>query len=148
MRTPDERFWVRVDKTETCWLWTAARTDGYGRFRLADRMAYAHRFAHELLVGPIPDDREIDHLCRVRHCVNPAHMELVTSRENTLRGEGHAARNAAMALCPKGHPLVEGNLRLSQLRRGKRACLPCDREDARRRQAPKQQRAPGVRDVG
>ena len=123
------RFWLKVEKTETCWLWTAGRVwNGYGQFKVAGRHVYAHRFAYELLVGPIPEGLTIDHLCRVRHCVNPAHLEPVTSRENTLRGDTPAARNAAKTHCPQGHPLEAGNLRLSELRRGGRACLICHRE--------------------
>ena len=126
------RFWLKVEKTEGCWLWTAyRRPDGYGQFRVGSRMVKAHRFAYELLVGPIPDGRETDHLCRVRHCVNPAHLEPVTHRENTLRGDTPAARNAAKTHCPQGHPLAEGNLVPFDLRRGRRRCLTCHREQSR-----------------
>lgn len=84
----EARFWAKVDKTETCWLWTAAirRRSGYGVFSHQARTMLAHRFAYELLVGPIPDGLVIDHLCRVRHCVNPDHLEPVTQRENLRRG--------------------------------------------------------------
>ena len=79
--TPEERFWAKVDKTDDCWLWTANRTNaGYGHFWLDRRMVLAHRFAYELLIGPIPDGLTLDHLCRVRACVNPAHLEAVTNR--------------------------------------------------------------------
>lgn len=84
------RFWSKVNKTETCWLWTAAivQSTGYGRIGTGGRhhMNSAHRVAYEMMVGPIPKGLQIDHLCRVRHCVNPAHMEVVTSAENTRRG--------------------------------------------------------------
>ena len=127
--TPEERFYAKVEKTAGCWLWTAYRnTDGYGVLGVAGRLVRAHRFAYELLVGSIPRGLQIDHLCRVRHCVNPAHLEVVTQRENTLRGEGACARNAAKTHCPKGHPLVAGNLFLFELRRGHRECLICRRE--------------------
>src|SRR6266496_2265386 len=88
------RFWAKVDRSggsRACWLWTGKTgRDGYGRIGLGGRGALvrvrAHRFAYELLIGPIPDGLQIDHLCRVRHCVNPAHLEPVTQRENILRG--------------------------------------------------------------
>ncbi len=66
---------------------------------------YVHRYVYELLVGPIPDGFDIDHLCRVRNCVNPEHLEAVTHRENMLRGDTLAAANAAKTHCPKGHAL-------------------------------------------
>ena len=70
-----ERFWSKVDANGDCWLWTASiRRDGYGAFRLNGRTKYAHRLAWEALIGPIPDGRQIDHLCRARRCVNPDHM--------------------------------------------------------------------------
>lgn len=83
--TKVEQFWMRVDKAdaEGCWLWTGAVVgDGYGRF---SHDLYAHRYAYELLVGPIPDGLHIDHLCRTPLCVNPAHMEPVTAAENNRR---------------------------------------------------------------
>jgi hypothetical protein len=89
------RFWSKVDRTGDCWKWTAGLTgSGYGRFRWDGGEVAAHRFAYELLVGAIPDGLQIDHLCRNRACVNPAHMEPITQRENILRGVGRAALNA------------------------------------------------------
>ena len=85
---PPERFWGRVDKhgANGCWLWTAGKdTDGYGKFRYRGSDIRSHRWAYHQLVGPIPDGKEIDHLCRVRACVNPAHMEPVTNKENHAR---------------------------------------------------------------
>lgn len=78
-----ERFWAKVDKTETCWLWTAATSEynGYGYFK-AGKSVLAHRFAYELVHGTIPDDQEIDHRCGVRLCVNPAHLRAVTRKQN------------------------------------------------------------------
>lgn len=87
-RTPVERFWSKVDKSGDCWLWTAAvNPNGYAQFSPNRRRVYAHRYAYELACGPIPNDLTVDHLCRVRHCVNPAHLEVVTRGENTRRGQ-------------------------------------------------------------
>jgi hypothetical protein len=87
----EARFFSRVNGTpDGCWLWTAhvnPRT-GYVQFRIGGRsgkMVLAHRWSYEHFVGPIPDGLQIDHLCRVRHCVNPSHLEPVTARENRLR---------------------------------------------------------------
>lgn len=80
------RFMAKVDQSGDCWLWTAhVNADGYGVFRFDGQMGGAHRFAWRLLVGEVPDGMELDHLCRVRHCVNPAHMEVVTHAENVRR---------------------------------------------------------------
>jgi len=111
-KSPEERFWAKVRKSENpigCWEWIAGKNfGGYGTFRVGNRTVPAHRWAYEHLVGTIPPELECDHLCRVRCCVNPAHIELVTSRENTLRGVGLAAQNARQTTCKNGHPLVDG----------------------------------------
>lgn len=83
-RTTEECFWLKVDRraVDECWLWIGAvQSSGYGSFQ----GQLAHRFAHELLVGPIPDGHQVDHLCRVRLCVNPDHLEAVTAEENVRR---------------------------------------------------------------
>ena len=121
--TFEERFWSKVDATGDCWLWTAAlNSGGYGAFRSRP----AHRVAYELLVGPIQDT--LDHLCRNRRCVNPDHLEPVSSVENVMRGESIAARNARKATCQRGHDewaeRKDGNGRW---------CRACGREDGKRR---------------
>lgn len=96
------RFWAKVDQSGECWLWTANLTkpNGYGRFHLNDRMVLAHRLTYETFVGPIPDGMQLDHLCRVKQCVNPAHLEPVTNRENVLR--------ALPSTCVAGHQRTPG----------------------------------------
>lgn len=127
----DDRFWAKVDKTETCWNWTAYRDPlGYGNFWPADkRMVLAHRFAFELLVGLIPEGLELDHLCRNPSCCRPDHLEAVTHRENILRGIGATAANAAKTTCIRGHSLSEANLRIRP--DGGRICRACRRVRAR-----------------
>jgi hypothetical protein len=127
-RQPVEpRFLAKVNKTETCWLWTAwIERNGYGRFWLDGRQHGAHRVAYELYVGAIPADLEIDHLCRVRHCVNPAHLEAVTSSENARRmAELRVPYQHGRDACPNGHPYDDENT--VETATG-RACLQCKRD--------------------
>jgi hypothetical protein len=118
-----DRFWSKVDKTDTCWLWTACcRPDGYGQFWQDGRMQRAHRLAFRDLLGAIPRRFVLDHLCRVRNCVNPDHLEIVTRGENIQRGG-----NAIKTQCPQGHPYASGNTYLRPLT-GHRSCKQCNRD--------------------
>ena len=112
------RFWMKVDVAGDggCWLWTAYRDrEGYGRMAMGKQregtftMSAAHRLSYEMLVGPIGEGLHIDHLCRVRHCVNPEHLEPVTCRENVVRGVGPTAANAGKTHCKHGHPFSPEN---------------------------------------
>ncbi len=105
-----ERFWNKVERSSSCWLWLACLSrDGYGRFRLGDRMVQAHRLAYELSVGPVPNGLQIDHLCRVRACVNPGHLRPLTKTENDRIGMGPPAINARKTRCAHGHELTDTN---------------------------------------
>ncbi len=126
-----ERFWSKVQKTETCWLWTRAKNNcGYGVFVIRHgRYVYAHRFAYELLVGPIPEGLELDHVkergCISPACVNPAHLEPVTHAENNRR----AATKGLT--CKRGHEFTDDNVYWSK--RGTRQCRTCARVRAHAR---------------
>lgn len=128
-RTLQERLAAKIDmELFGCWIWKGATyTQGYGQIWWGGRKARAHRVAYELLVGPIPEGLELDHLCRVRNCINPAHLEPVTHRENTLRGNTITAREAASTTCPQGHPYDRVDTK------GFRKCRRCIAEQERRR---------------
>lgn len=119
-----DSFWNKVKKTESCWLWTAAKTRGYGSFfPCMGTHIYAHRFSYELIKGKIPKGLTIDHLCRVINCVNPAHLEAVTLRENVLRGNSLSARRSRQTHCIRGHKLDSENVYTTKRRQ--RHCKKC-----------------------
>jgi hypothetical protein len=117
-----------------CWEWTA-NTDprGYGRIKVGGRngqKAKAYRVSYELAYGPIPEGLTIDHLCRVRHCINPAHLEAVPMVVNTLRGISVPAINARKTHCIRGHEFTPENTYRSTNGRGGtgRGCRACLRK--------------------
>ena len=135
---PEWRFWAKVKITDSCWIWTAAKTSaGYGEFwpgpHRGSPMIYSHRYSYQLLVGPIPGGLDMDHLCRNPICCNPAHLEPVTHHENMLRGNtGKNTRDKTH--CPQGHPYSEENTRVYH---GRRSCIACGKASQKRRYAEK-----------
>lgn len=124
------RFWDKViSLADGCWQWTSSKTrDGYGTFHLDGKSRRAHRLAFMDLVGPIPDDLVLDHLCRNRACVNPAHLEPVTRLTNARRGQQAMATH-----CKSGHPFDEANTYVDPA--GKRNCRACNAAVKRRTKA-------------
>ena len=128
----DARFWPKVlQQVNGCWTWIGARTGkGYGSFMVTpNRWAVAHVYSYLSLIGPIPRGMVLDHLCRNPLCVNPAHLEPVTQKENLRRGIG----NGRQTHCPQGHEYSEANTRVDKT--GSRHCRECCklRERARRK---------------
>jgi hypothetical protein len=118
---PEKRFWSKVEKTETCWNWTAALQNGYGRVvtqQRPTRTTMAHRYSYEMHVGPIPDGMTIDHLCLNRKCVNPDHLEVVSRSENTKRA------NPILEYCKRGHKMHGDNIYYPPSG-GSRQCRAC-----------------------
>lgn len=117
---------VVYDPATGCWLWSRGLlTTGYGSAKRDGRSRGAHRVAFELYRGPVPDGLVLDHLCQVRCCVNPAHLEVVTNRENVRRG----LRSDTATHCSRGHSWAEHERRH---RNGRRYCRACHREADRR----------------
>jgi len=117
-----EKFRHQVVAAEGgCWHWVGAlQPNGYGRVKVGGRALMAHRAVYEAVCGPIPDGLQLDHLCRNRGCVNPAHLEPVTQLENTLRGNSAGAICRRTGRCLKGHEKKPG-----------RECVTCWRERKR-----------------
>jgi hypothetical protein len=129
-----------IDGATGCWLWTASQTyAGYGRLQVTDEAGRstawgAHRAAYVAWVGPVPDGLHLDHLCRVRHCVNPRHLEPVTNEENLKRSPiTHTSINMGRTHCKHGHEFTAANTYATRGGRG-RACRQCknDRTVAQR----------------
>jgi hypothetical protein len=119
-----------------CWIFSGTITpNGYGQvYHNGNTHALAHRVVFEAVVGPIPEGLVIDHICRVRHCVNPEHLEPVTQRENLLRGQGAAAKNAARTHCQRGHEFTpENTFTYSTQPAYLRGCRTCRRDNDRAR---------------
>jgi len=118
----ERNFWSKVDKTDTCWLWTAGKGKPpglpYGRFWYREKLIMAHRHAYELIKGLIPEGLDLDHRCRNPCCVNPEHLEPVSPRENTKRGICGIKTH-----CIHGHEFTEQNTRKDK--KGRRSCLIC-----------------------
>lgn len=125
-----ERFWNKVmpEPNSGCWLWIGSTEGGgYGNVRFNGPTRKAHRVSFEMLVGEIPDGLELDHLCRVRCCVNPLHLEPVTHAENVRRGES-GLRQSNRTHCPSGHAYEGDNLKIVG---GERYCVECLRRHGR-----------------
>jgi hypothetical protein len=140
--SPEDRFWKYVQKTETCWNWTGSKLPtGYAPFCISGRgknrvRTYAHRFAYNLLVGEVPEGLDLDHVCRNRACVNPAHLEPVTRSENMLRAAPYRPAHYDMGpTCPNGHDRAQWGFYNTY---GRQVCRLCHRAAVKRSKAKQQ----------
>lgn len=122
-----------------CHVWTGfLNSDGYGRIQINGKKHLVHRLMWELVVGPIPPKMTLDHLCRNRKCVNPEHLEVVTNKENTMRGVGVSSMNAKATHCLNGHEFTDENTYRSKGRSASSAfrhCRTCKAERQRNSRA-------------
>lgn len=121
------RFWRYVRKQDDgCWIWTGSiSSDGYGQLSSSHRNKphRSHRFSYTMHVGEIPAGLELDHLCRVRACVNPEHLEAVTRQVNQRRGNSPSGIASRKTHCVRNHPFDEENTYITT--QGKRLCRKC-----------------------
>ncbi len=115
-----------------CFIWLhACNPNGYGHFCITvggkKKWVDAHRASYIMHKGPIPKGMTVDHLCKVKSCVNPDHLECVTYKENNKRSNSRSAKNIRKTHCPKGHPLSGDNL---YSYKGKRNCRTCRRSQS------------------
>lgn len=124
---------VSPEPNSGCWLWLAGlNSTGYASVNVDGRRHSAHKLIYQLMIGPVPRGLDLDHLCRVRSCVNPDHLEPVTRSENSRRGlTGNAAAIAQWLKthCPQGHEYSTGNtyIRTTAGRKPYRSCRTCHR---------------------
>lgn len=125
--TTPERFLAYSNQVpDGCWVWLGPVTKaGYGQLWTGEKRITAHRFSYEFYVGPIPEGFVVDHLCRNKRCVNPAHLEAVTNIENLIRGNGKHVSALLTNVCCRGHELTPDNVSISN---GCRSCKRCIKE--------------------
>jgi hypothetical protein len=122
------RFWSKVEVVGECWLWTGNPAARYGQFHYEGEngkqtQTLVRRLTFDLFNGSIDPDLTIDHLCRVKKCVNPAHLEQVPLDVNILRSDGAGAKNARATSCPRGHALTGDNVLIRHKQRNCKLCL-------------------------
>lgn len=121
-----ERFFGRVQKTTTCWIWKTENKDikEYGKIKINNIQYRAHRLSYVLMGQKDPKNKILDHICNNRICVNPKHLRTLTNKENILRGNGPAEMNARKKICSRGHDYdIENTYFLN----GKRYCRQCNK---------------------
>jgi HNH endonuclease len=131
----EERMLSKINKTDSCWLWTGKPNYwGYGRLAVDKKALYAHRLSYELWVGPIPEDKPfVCHHCDIPLCVNPSHLFAGTAEDNNqdcAKKGRHVAIQSAKTHCPKGHEYNKENTIIFEYKPGRkgRRCRTCTSE--------------------
>ena len=120
-----QRLWPKLDfRPDGCWVFTLGLSYGYGEVSLNHKKYFAHRLTYQAFNGPVPEGKELDHLCRNKACCNPAHLEAVSHRENVMRGKSPFAVMARWTHCPRGHEFTQRNT--YRRRNGTRMCRECN----------------------
>lgn len=125
---PFRPFWdfVKMIGYEPCWIWAGwLDSDGYAQSAIEGSSVRMARWAYGVFREPVPADLVIDHLCRVRACVNPYHLEVVTPSINTQRAPCPSTLNRLKTHCKRGHLLAGENLLAYPATKGRRACREC-----------------------
>jgi HNH endonuclease len=120
-----------IDATGVCWEWNGrVENNGYGRFQIGNVKFLAHRAVYEILVGDIPQNMVLDHLCKNRRCVNPDHLSVTTQEENNRRSGSITSKNIVKTSCPSGHPYDKTNTKVWVRPNGRkmRYCAQCRRD--------------------
>jgi hypothetical protein len=139
-KTRMNKIWsnVQASSAEGCWTWNGSRNNaGYGQVTINYRNKRAHRFFYEMLIGNIPENKVIDHTCRNKSCVNPAHMEIVTVGENSRRGQSRLMEAHRNNTCANGHKWNRLNLRVRPQKDGtaKICCRICQNDTQKTRRS-------------
>lgn len=125
-------------ETNGCWTWTGTRTtSGYGLLSVNAKLLLVHRLAYQTLVREIPPGMHLDHLCRNRACINPKHLDVVTNRENVMRGMSPSAVIRRQGICKNGHEMVGENIYVPPKRPQHRTCRECRKRRSREAYARK-----------
>lgn len=127
IRPINERFDSKTKTVGSCLVWTSPLDQGYGRIRIGKTLVLAHRFAYERVNGPIPEGLQIDHICRNRACVLPAHLRAVTQYENIMETRSLSMPRIHLnkEQCPSGHTYTQI---VNRSGRTKRRCDICARK--------------------
>jgi len=119
-----ERFWKHVNKTATCWIWKASKSNRvYGNFSVKDVLFRAHRISYFIKNGEVKREFTIHHKCNNPSCVNPDHLQQISLKENTLLGNSFSAKEARQTHCKRGHKFTKENTYIFP--NGWRSCRKC-----------------------